>query len=179
MVKNSPAAFPQPYAVANALQADDQMHSLPTAVRDALVEHGYTSARQVIESSDAALIRALHWTPSVGAKTIAAFTEWLALQRRIAGQTVTTEVDVKVGAERVIRGMREQLAMDLVKHMVQKQVRPGDLAKLAATSEPTVLEMIRGTPPGLEVLVRMSVALGLQVQLSTTIRSLQFVCEVD
>lgn len=59
--------------------------------------------------------------------------------------------------------LRQQLAEALVAHLTRLQLSQAEAAAVCGVSQPRISELLRGAPIGLEALVNMAAAAGLQV----------------
>lgn len=150
--------------------AGDPIRTLPMDIQTAFLHAGVEGADDLLRRRDEDVLRVIRQAPGLGELAVRSVRQWLVQMRGMRGEAVSTAVDVRMQATEAEARLRREFQLELVRRIHLIEMSPMELAAAAATTLGTVQSLLNtnANPPSLDMLLRVSVVLGVRVQIACT-----------
>lgn len=154
----------------HCFSTDDPIRALPIDIQTAFLHAGVQGSQDLLRRRDEDVLRVIRQTPGLGELAVRSVRQWLVQMRGMRGEAVSTAVDVRMQATEAEARLRRELQLELVRRIHLLEMSPMELAAAAATTLGTVQSLLNtsASPPSLDMLLRVSIVLGVRVQFACT-----------
>lgn len=160
-----PSGIASQASLLGRIAEDDQLRTLPLAVRVALVQGlQITSTEQLLSLPDALIRSALTNAVGCGPRGEADLDRWLSEQRGGRGEPVQQQVHARAQADALLCKLRDDVGSAIRAVIERDGLTAAEVARRCGTTQDAVTKVTSGgSPSTLEVAVRMALSLGVRI----------------